>query len=124
MYTNFFTINYVEQLTFSKTFVDHLQFEQLIFFCLKVKLLEIQVRQIFFDCGPFFTFLSFARMVSSNNKIVSSRFFEQSNFEQMIMTLLKMASFKIWFSIKCLSPSISSLTFPTSIVFFSERNFN
>ena len=26
-------------------------------------------------------------MVSSNNKIVSSRFFEQSNFEQMIMTL-------------------------------------
>jgi hypothetical protein len=27
-----------------------------------------------------------ARMVSSNNKIVSSRFFEQSNFEQMIMT--------------------------------------
>jgi hypothetical protein len=30
--------------------------------------------------------LSFARMVSSNNKIVSSRFFEQTNFEQMIMT--------------------------------------
>ena len=28
-----------------------------------------------------------ARTVSSNNKIVSSRFFEQSNFEQMIMTL-------------------------------------
>jgi hypothetical protein len=27
-----------------------------------------------------------AQMVSSNNKIVSSRFFEQSNFEQMIMT--------------------------------------
>ena len=27
-----------------------------------------------------------ARTVSSNNKIVSSRFFEQSNFEQMIMT--------------------------------------
>ena len=89
MYTNFFTINYVEQLTFSKTFVDHLQFEQLIFFCLKVKLLEIQVRQIFFDCQPFSLFLSFARMVSSNNKIVSSRFFWQTNFEQMIMTLSK-----------------------------------
>ncbi len=29
-----------------------------------------------------------AQMVSSNNKIVSSRFFEQSNFEQMIVTLL------------------------------------
>jgi len=27
-----------------------------------------------------------ARMVSSNNKIVSSRFFEQSQFEQMIMS--------------------------------------
>jgi hypothetical protein len=40
MYTIFFTINCVEQLIFSKTFVDHLQFEQFIFFCLKVKLLE------------------------------------------------------------------------------------
>ena len=49
MYTIFFTINCVEQLTFSKTFVDQLQFEQLIFFCLKVKLLEIHVRQMIFD---------------------------------------------------------------------------
>ncbi len=40
MYTIFFTINCVEQLTFSKTFVDHLQFLQLIFFWLKVKLIE------------------------------------------------------------------------------------
>jgi hypothetical protein len=31
--------------------------------------------------------LSFARMVSSNNKIVSSRFFEQSQFEQFTMSL-------------------------------------
>jgi hypothetical protein len=30
--------------------------------------------------------LSFARMVSSNNKIVSSRFFEQSQFEQFTMS--------------------------------------
>ena len=30
-----------------------------------------------------------ARTVLSNNKIVSSRFFEQSNFEQMIMTRFK-----------------------------------
>ncbi len=30
-----------------------------------------------------------AQMVSSNNKIVSSRFFEQSNLEQMIMTRLR-----------------------------------
>jgi len=41
--------NCVEQLTFSKTFVDQLQFEQLIFFCLKVKLLKIHVRQMIFD---------------------------------------------------------------------------
>ena len=49
MYTIFFTINCVEQLTFSKTFIDQLQFKQLIFFCLKVKLLEIHVRQMIFD---------------------------------------------------------------------------
>ncbi len=49
MYTIFFTINCVEQLTFSKTFVNQLQFKQLIFFCLKVKLLEIHVRQMIFD---------------------------------------------------------------------------
>jgi hypothetical protein len=52
MYTIFFTINCVEQLTFSKTFVDQLQFKQFIFFCLKVKLLEIHVRQMIFDFGP------------------------------------------------------------------------
>ncbi len=40
MYTIFFTINCVEQLTFSKTFVDQLQFEQSLICCLKVKLLE------------------------------------------------------------------------------------
>ncbi len=48
MYTIFFTINCVEQLTFSKTFVDQMQFEQLIFFCLKVELHEIHVRQMIF----------------------------------------------------------------------------
>jgi hypothetical protein len=34
----------------------------------------------------FSLFLSFARMVSSNNKIVSSRFFEQLQFEQFTMS--------------------------------------
>jgi hypothetical protein len=87
MYTIFFTINCVEQLIFSKTFVDHLQFEQLIFFCLKVKLLKS-------SSSPKINWIRaidkkniIARTVSSNNKIVSSRFFEQSNFEQMIMTV-------------------------------------
>ena len=40
MYTILFTINCVEQLTFTKTFVDQLQFEQSLICCLKVKLLE------------------------------------------------------------------------------------
>jgi hypothetical protein len=40
MYTIFFTINCVKQLTFFKTFVHQLQFEQSLNFCLKVKLLE------------------------------------------------------------------------------------
>ena len=37
-----------------------------------------------------------ARTVSSNNKIVSSRFFEQSNFEQMIMTQPLLCILEIW----------------------------
>ena len=40
MYTIFFTIHCVKQLTFFKTFVDQLQFEQSLICCLKVKLLE------------------------------------------------------------------------------------
>ncbi len=87
MYTIFSTINCVEQLTFSKTFVDQLQFEQLIlFFCLKVKLLKIHVRQMILDFWAVDKKVTFAQMVSSKWKIVSSRFFEQTNFEQMIMT--------------------------------------
>ncbi len=40
-------------------------------------------------------------MLSSNNKIVSSRFFEQTNFEQLIMTrkiskFLKFRVFKVY----------------------------
>ena len=48
MYTIFFTINCVKQLTFSTTFAEHLIFEQLIFFRQKVKLLKIHVRQMIF----------------------------------------------------------------------------
>jgi hypothetical protein len=55
-YTIFFTINCVEQLIFYKIFVDQLQFKQLIFLCLKVKLLKIHVRQNIFDFRPVFTF--------------------------------------------------------------------
>ncbi len=34
-----------------------------------------------------------ARTLSSNNKIVSSRFFEHTNFEQLIMTLQKSCAY-------------------------------
>jgi hypothetical protein len=60
MYTIFFTINCVEQLTFFKTFVDQLQFEQSLIFCLEVKLLEIHVRQMIFNFQPVVNFLTFA----------------------------------------------------------------
>ncbi len=40
MYAIYFTINCAEQLTFSKTFVHQLQFEQSLICCLKVKLLK------------------------------------------------------------------------------------
>jgi hypothetical protein len=40
-----------------------------------------------------------ARTVSSNNKIVSSRFFEQSNFEQMIMTHLLLFLLQLYLDI-------------------------
>jgi hypothetical protein len=56
MYTIFFTINCVKQLTFFKTFVYQLQFKQSLIFCLKVKLLEIQVWQMIFDFQPVVNF--------------------------------------------------------------------
>jgi hypothetical protein len=92
MYTIFFTINCVKQLTFSKTFVDQMQFEQLIFFLSKSETARNTCTADDFSWFLIFEQLTrkniIAQMVSSNNKIVSSRFFEQSNFEQMIMTLL------------------------------------
>jgi hypothetical protein len=53
-----------------------------------------------------------ARMVSSNNKIVSSRFFEQSQFEQMIMSL----SFQ--------SVSFSRKNDETFKILYCYQNFN
>ncbi len=71
---------------FPKPLLNQLQFEQLIFFCLKVKLLEIHLWQTIFDLRPVHKKVTFARMVSSKWKIVSTIFFEQTNFEQLIMT--------------------------------------
>ncbi len=75
MSTIFFTIYCVEQLTFYKTFDDQLQFEQLIFFCLKVKLLEIHIWQMIFDFQPVFTFLSTAGLVLSSWYFCVDQFF-------------------------------------------------
>jgi hypothetical protein len=87
MNTIFFTINYVEQLTFYKTFVDQLQFEELIFFCLKVKLLEIHVRQmIFFFLTSFHFFSQLLNLHQAVDIFVLSSFFELSKFEQLIIS--------------------------------------
>ena len=62
-----------------------------------------------------------ARTVSSNNKIVSSRFFEQSNFEQMIMTLSNIYfSQHYYFKADCITRSFTSsnrFTFRFKLVF-------
>ena len=87
MYTIFVTINCVEQLTFFKTFVDQLQFEQSLIFCLKVKLLEndFQYRygrwfSIFDQLSLFWHLLEWCRAVVF---FVSTSFFELSQFEQL-----------------------------------------
>ena len=56
-------------------------------------------------------------MVSSNNKIVLSRFFEQSNFEQMIMTRL---IFKI-FEKENIRQTIDDLNLTLSDLQFSKQ---
>jgi hypothetical protein len=86
MYTIFFTINCVEQLTFSKTFVDQLQFEQLIFFCLKVKLLEKHVWQMIFYFQPVDKISDICSNGVEQMKDCVDHFFEQMNFKQLIMT--------------------------------------
>jgi hypothetical protein len=74
MYTIFFTINCVEQLIFSKTFVDHLQFEQLIFFCLKVKLLE----------SSWFAKINWIRAVDKKNNYCSNGVEQMKNRVEQI----------------------------------------
>ena len=74
MYTIFFTINCVEQLIFSKTFVDHLQFEQLKFFCLKVKLLE----------SSWFPKINWIRAVDKKNNYFSNGVEQMKNHVEQI----------------------------------------
>ncbi len=74
-----------------------------------------------------------ARTVSSNNKIVSSRFFEQSQFEQMIMSLFHLFSTFFFFclhfwvfplSVYFLSVLLTSRTFSFLVVFFTPLNLS
>jgi hypothetical protein len=86
MYTIFFTINCVEQLIFSCQKCRANDCWAIEFFFLKVKLLESSSPQRLTGFEQMTRKNIIARMVSSNNKIVSSRFFKQSQFEQMIMS--------------------------------------
>ena len=56
MYSIFFTIKCVEQLTSFKTFVDQLQFEQSLICCLKVKLLK---KNLYYTYGRWLFLTSF-----------------------------------------------------------------
>jgi hypothetical protein len=74
MYTIFFTINCVEQLTFFTTFIDHFIFEQLIFFRLKVKLLE----------SSLFPKINWIRVVDKKNNFCSNGVEQMKNCVEQI----------------------------------------
>ncbi len=66
------------------------QFEQLTIIILIARIqLILQLNRLRTAVDQLTRKIIIARMLSSNNKIVSSRFFEQTNFEQLIMTLIK-----------------------------------
>jgi hypothetical protein len=125
MYNIFFTVNCVEQLTFYKTFVDQLQFEQLIFFCLKVKLLKIHVRQMIFDFPQVFTFfVNCSTQCRAVDIFVSTSFFELSNFKQLIISP-KIWNMKHYFlkGFKILKPKFIFVTV-SNFVFIIEKLFS
>ncbi len=93
MYTIFLTINCVKQLTFFKTFVGQLQFEQSLIFCLKVKLLE---NNFYYTYGRWFLIfnqLSLFFNVCSNCfeqlYFCVDHFFELLQFEQLNISQIK-----------------------------------
>ena len=92
MYTIFFTINCVEQLTFFKAFVDQLKFEQTLIFCLKVKLLDIIFQYTygrwFLIFDRFSLFCQLLNLRRAVDIFMSTSFFELSNFEQLIISRL------------------------------------
>jgi hypothetical protein len=79
MYKIFFTQDILKQLTFFKTFVDQLQFEQSFIFVLKVKLLE----NMFLIFDKLSLFGQLVENLSSSWHFCANRFFEQSQFNQL-----------------------------------------
>jgi hypothetical protein len=92
MYTIFFTINCVEQLTIFKTFVNQLQCEQLLIFCLKVKLLKNNFQYTYSRWVSIFEQLSlFDKLLDMCQPVVIfvlTAFFELLQFEQLNISLL------------------------------------
>ncbi len=92
MYTIFFTINCVKQLTFFKTFVNQLQCEQLLIFCLKVKLLKKNFQYTHSRWVSIFEQLSlFDKLLDMCQPVVIfvlTAFFDLSQFEQLNISLL------------------------------------
>jgi hypothetical protein len=87
MYTIFFTINCVEQLTFYKTFVDQLQFEQLIFFLSKSETAQnTRTADDFWFSTSFHFFCQLLDLRRAVDIFVSTSFFELSQFEQFTPT--------------------------------------
>jgi len=88
MYTIFFTINCVEQLTFYKIFVDQLQFEQLIFFLSKnATARNTRTADDFWFSTSFHFFCQLLDLRRAVDIFVRTSFFELSNFEQLIISL-------------------------------------
>ena len=97
MYTIFFTINCVEQLTFYKTFVDQLQFKQLIFFWSKSETARnTRTADDFWFSTNFHFFCQLLDLRWAVDIFVSTSFFKLSNFEQLIFSLFFPWKTGIW----------------------------
>ena len=96
MYTIFFTINCVEQLTFSKTFVDQLQFEQLICFLSKSETAwNTRTADDFWFSTSFHFFCQLLDLRRAVDIFVSTSFFELSNFKQLIISCQFVLTFSL-----------------------------
>jgi hypothetical protein len=87
MYTIFFTINCVEQLTFFKTFVDKLQFEQSLIFLSKIE--TARNTHTAHDFQPVVNFFDICSNGVEQLFFLSSSFFKLSQFEQLNITRLE-----------------------------------